>query len=93
VKNVIITGASGMVGNIILDHCLSSSGMNKVTSLVRKKSNNTHPKLKEVVVEDFTDYSNYKNLLKNIDSAFSALEFTQVVFRINYSRKFRQTML
>jgi uncharacterized protein YbjT (DUF2867 family) len=69
-RNVIITGASGMVGNIVLDHCLSSSKINKVTSLVRKKSNTTHPKLKEVIIEDFTDYTNHKDLFKNIDSAF-----------------------
>lgn len=69
-KNVLITGASGMVGNIILDHCLASSKINKVISLVRKKSNTTHPKLKEVIVKDYTDYANHRALFKNIDSAF-----------------------
>ena len=59
-----------MIGNIILDHCLSSSKINKVTSLVRKKSNNTPPKLKEVIIEDFTDYTNHRDLFQNIDSAF-----------------------
>ncbi len=69
-KNVLIAGASGMIGNLILDHCLSSSRINKVTSLVRTKSNYEHPNLKEVVIEDFTDYSNHRNLFKDIDSAF-----------------------
>ena len=69
-KNVLIAGASGMVGNIILDHCLASSKINKVTSLVRKESNTTHPKLKEVIVEDFTDYANHRYLFENIDSAY-----------------------
>lgn len=69
-KNVLIAGASGMIGNIILDHCLSSSRINKLTSLVRKTSNIEHPMLKEVVIEDFTDYSDHKNLFQNIDSAF-----------------------
>ena len=69
-KNVLIAGASGMVGNIILDHCLASSKINKVTSLVRKESNTTHPKLKEVIIEDFTEYTNHRDLFKNIDSAF-----------------------
>ena len=69
-KNVLIAGASGMIGNIILDHCLSSSKINRVTSLVRKKSNNTHSKLKEVIIEDFTDYANHRDWFKNIDSAF-----------------------
>lgn len=69
-KNVLIAGASGMIGNIILDHSLSSSNVGEVISLVRKKSITTHPKLKEVIVEDFTEYTNHKDLFKNIDSAF-----------------------
>jgi hypothetical protein len=59
-----------MIGNIILDHCLSSSKINNVISLVRKKSNTAHPKLKEVIIEDFTEYTNHRDLFKNIDSAF-----------------------
>jgi len=59
-----------MIGNIILDNCLSSSKINKVTSLVRNKSNNTHARLQEEIIEDFTDYTNHKDLFKNIDSAF-----------------------
>lgn len=59
-----------MIGSIILDECLSSSKIDRVTSLARRKSNNEHPKLKEVIIEDFTDYANHRNLFKNIDSAF-----------------------
>jgi uncharacterized protein YbjT (DUF2867 family) len=69
-KNVLIAGASGMVGNIILDHCLSSSKVGAVISLIRKKSDNTHSKLNEVIIEDFTDYDKHRDLFKNIDSAF-----------------------
>ncbi|KAA2216609.1 Rossmann-fold NAD(P)-binding domain-containing protein [Maribacter flavus] len=69
-KNVLIAGASGMVGNIILGHSLSSSNVGEVISLVRKKSNTTHLKLKEVIIDDFTDYDKHRDLFKNIDSAF-----------------------
>jgi uncharacterized protein YbjT (DUF2867 family) len=69
-KNLLIAGASGMVGNIILDHCLTSSKVGEVISIVRKKSNYKHTKLKELVTKDFTDYANHKDLFKNIDSAF-----------------------
>lgn len=69
-KNVLIAGATGMVGNIILNHCSSSTKINKVTSLVRNKSDNTHSKLNEVIIEDFTDYDKHRDLFKNIDSAF-----------------------
>lgn len=39
-------------------------------SLVRKKSNTTHLKLIEIIVEDFTDYANHRYLFENIDSAY-----------------------
>jgi FlaA1/EpsC-like NDP-sugar epimerase len=55
-NTILIAGASGMIGNVILDHCLSSSKINKVTSLVLKESNNTHSKLKEEIIEGFTDF-------------------------------------
>ena len=59
VKNVVIAGASGMIGNLVLEHCLSSSEIAQVVSLVRKKTNNTHPKLKEILIEDFKEYSSH----------------------------------
>ena len=69
-KKAIITGASGMVGSLVLEQCLSSPEINQVISLVRKKTDNSHSKLKEVVISNFTDYSSQADLLKNIDVAF-----------------------
>ncbi|WP_149304724.1 SDR family oxidoreductase [Pareuzebyella sediminis] len=69
-QDVLITGASGMIGNIILEECLSSSRINKVISLVRRTSNHEHTKLEEEIIEDFTAYDNHRDLFKNIDSAF-----------------------
>ena len=51
-KNVIITGASGMVGGIILREALNSSDVAKVTSIVRRSSAQKHPKLQEIVHDD-----------------------------------------
>ncbi len=69
-KNAIIAGASGMIGNLIFEHCLSSSEIGQVTSLVRKKSNREHPKLNEVVIADFGDFSKHKDLFEHVDIAF-----------------------
>ena len=69
-KNVIIAGASGMIGSLILKDCLSSSEISQVISLVRKKKGNENPKLKEIVVSNFVDYSSQSGLFKNIDIAF-----------------------
>ena len=69
-KNVIITGASGMIGNIILEHCLQDKHVNSVTSLVRKTSGLQHPKLREVIVNDFSRYDPDAAFLENQDVAF-----------------------
>ncbi len=69
-KNVIIAGASGMVGSLVLERCLSSVDIALVTSLVRSESTADHAKLEEVVVADFADYSSRADLFRNIDMAF-----------------------
>ncbi|MPQ46871.1 NAD-dependent epimerase/dehydratase family protein [Marinifilum sp. N1E240] len=95
-KNVLITGASGMVGNIILKHCLKSLEIAKVTSFVRRFSDNKHPKLNEVLVKDFKDYSPYQHEFQNIDvvyfcigvytGAVSDLKFREIT--VDYTNSF-----
>ena len=69
-KTVLIAGASGMIGKLILSECLSSGSVEKVISLVRRKSNQDHPKLHEEIINDFSDYSAHQSLFQNIDAAF-----------------------
>lgn len=59
-----------MIGELILQECLSSDQINRVTSLVRRSSDTNHPKLQEVVIDDFTDYKPHQELFKDIDAAF-----------------------
>ena len=69
-KNAIIAGASGMIGQLIVESCLSSSELGQITSLARRPSEQQHPKLKEVIINNFADYSGQADLFKNIDAAF-----------------------
>ena len=69
-RNVILTGASGMVGSLILELCLESDDVNTVTSLVRRPSSTVHPKLREIVVEDFSNYDPVIDEFENQDIAF-----------------------
>lgn len=69
-KKVIITGASGMIGSLILQHCLSSKAVDRVTSLVRRNSGIKHPKLNEIVIDDFSNYSQQQALFQGIDVGF-----------------------
>ncbi len=69
-KNVIITGATGMVGSLVLEKCLSSNEISQVTILVRKSIKQDHPKLREFIISDFTNYSEVEDEFQNIDAAF-----------------------
>ncbi len=69
-KNVLITGASGMIGSLILQHCLSSNAVDRVTSLVRRSSGVNHPKLNEITIDDFNDYSLQQASFQDIDASF-----------------------
>ncbi|NDE78776.1 MAG: epimerase, partial [Chitinophagaceae bacterium] len=46
-----------MTGGILLQLCLDSFEVKEVVSLVREKTNQQHPKLTEIVLDDFTDYT------------------------------------
>ncbi len=70
---VLFAGSTGMIGNLILNHCLSSNKIDKVITIVRKPSKLQHPKLSEVIIEDFEDYSNHIETFQGIDSAYFCL--------------------
>lgn len=59
-----------MIGSLVLEHCLSAPEINQVISLVRKKSESKNPKLNEVVIHNFTDYSAHNTLFEHVDIAF-----------------------
>lgn len=69
-KNVIICGASGMIGGEVLKACFNSDEISKVISLVRRKSNINHPKLEEIIVSDFSNLSEFQDSFINIDIAY-----------------------
>lgn len=68
-KNVIITGATGMVGGYALDHCLKSDDVAKVTAIVRRPTGKKHEKLVEVLHKDFLNYSSISEHLQDQDVA------------------------
>ena len=69
-KNAIITGATGMVGSIVLQNCLKSDEIQKVTSFVRRSSGITHTKLHEFVCSDFIDYQGLEKHFSHQDIAY-----------------------
>lgn len=73
-KKVIIIGAGGMIGGLVLRACLDRDDVETVTSIVRKPGEVTHPKLKEVIHADFLNYSDVEtSALSNQDLCFFCL--------------------
>jgi uncharacterized protein YbjT (DUF2867 family) len=69
-KKVLITGATGMVGGLVLLECLANSEIESVTSIVRRASGINHEKLIEVIHNDFTDYSAIKVHFMGVDIVY-----------------------
>ncbi|KFF25888.1 NAD-dependent epimerase/dehydratase family protein [Chryseobacterium vrystaatense] len=67
---VIITGATGMVGEGVLFECLGNLTVTEVLIIGRKHYDKTHPKLKELIVKDFSEIDNYSELLKMYNGCF-----------------------
>ena len=72
-KNVLITGATGMIGSLVLEHCLQSPKVAQVTSLIRRATGITHEKLNEVIIEDFLDLDENASYLELVDVVYYCL--------------------
>ena len=59
-----------MIGNLILEYCLLREDVQKITSITRKSIGINHPKLVEVLHNDFLDYSAIESTFTNQDICF-----------------------
>ncbi|MES1222339.1 MAG: NAD-dependent epimerase/dehydratase family protein [Bacteroidota bacterium] len=67
---VIITGATGMVGEGVLFECLRNDNVSEVLIINRRHYDLQHPKLKELIVPDFFQLEKFAEQLKNYDGCF-----------------------
>ena len=65
---VIITGATGMVGEGVLIECLNHPDIKQVLTVNRRPGNVTHPKLKECIVPDFFNLGAIEDQLIGYDA-------------------------
>ena len=72
-KKVIITGSTGMVGGILLQICLKSNAVDEVISLVRRPTQRSNEKYKEIIINDFLDYQHLAHLFSGVDVVFYCL--------------------
>jgi uncharacterized protein YbjT (DUF2867 family) len=74
---LIITGATGMVGAEVLRQAIADSEIESVTAIVRRAVDVTHPKLKTILHQNFSDYSNLADVFKNNDACIWCLGISQ----------------
>ncbi|MCW8849634.1 MAG: NAD-dependent epimerase/dehydratase family protein [Melioribacteraceae bacterium] len=79
----IITGATGMVGEGVLNICLNSPEVESVLVINRKPCGLEHPKLKEIIQKDFMHLSSILDQL----SGYNACYFCAGVSSVGKSEK------
>jgi len=75
---VIITGVTGMVGEGVMHECLLSNEVEQVLVINRRPCGVTHPKLKEIIHADFSDFSSVEKELSGYNAAFLCMGITSI---------------
>ena len=70
---VIIFGATGMVGQGVLREALAAPDVERVVAVVRTPAGLQHPKLTELVHDDFTSFAGLDEQLRGFDACFYCL--------------------
>lgn len=71
--NVILFGATGMIGQGVLREALRAPDVARVLAVVRNTTGVSDPKLQELVHHDFTDFSDVEAQLGGFDACFYCL--------------------
>ena len=71
--NVVIFGATGMVGQGVLRECTLDPDVQKILVIGRTASGQQHPKVRELLLSDLSDYSTITNQLSGWDACFFCL--------------------
>lgn len=74
--NVLIFGATGMVGQGVLRECLQADDVERVVAIGRNPTGQRHPKLRDVVHADLFDYTTVAAQLDDIDACFFCVGMT-----------------
>ena len=74
----IIFGSTGMIGQGVLKECIDSPDVMSILLINRRAVNIQHPKIKEVVHNDFEDLSSLIADFKNYDACFFSLGVTSL---------------
>ena len=71
--NIIITGSTGMVGKAVLLEAIDDNRIEKILVINRTSLASEYPKLKEILIQDFTQIGTQKEYLKGYDACFHCM--------------------
>jgi uncharacterized protein YbjT (DUF2867 family) len=74
--NILLYGASGMVGRGVLRECLADPHIEHIVAAGRSPSGQRDPKLRDLVLTDLEDYSEQEARLVGFDACFFCLGMT-----------------
>lgn len=74
--NVILFGATGMIGQGVLRECLIDPGVDRVLTVGRNVTGQHHAKLREIAHKDLHDFAPIRNELSGYDACFFCLGVT-----------------
>ncbi len=75
---VIITGVTGMVGEGVLHECLHHPQIEKILVVGRRPCGIIHPKVTEIVHDDFYDFTSIEDKLTDYDACYFCLGVTSI---------------
>jgi uncharacterized protein YbjT (DUF2867 family) len=86
--NILLFGASGTAGGAVLSACLGSPAVESVRAVTRRPLSLAHPKLREIVHQDFGDYRDAAAAFVGVDACLFCLGIsaTQVSGEAEYRR-------
>ena len=83
----VITGATGMVGEGVLHEAINHPDVESILVITRKPTGVSHPKVKELIHADFSDFTSVESELEGYNAAYLCMGTTSfMTSEANYSR-------
>src|SRR4051794_40412224 len=70
---ILVFGASGSAGGSVVRSCLTAKDVSSVTVISRRPLDLSHPKIRNVVHQDFLDFAAVATAFSDVDACFYCL--------------------